>query len=703
MMNNILVVGSGAREHAILKSLCRTIHKHPQTKLYCFGNNQNPGIMELVQRQGVEEFNSFGELYRIDTIVSYAISKKITTAIIGPEKPLSLGLVDALQNKNIQCIGPTKEHARIETSKSFMRELLIRSFLAGVTVNSYKINRKMPKENILKKLLKEHDDGLSEFVIKRDGLCGGKGVFVQGDHFKTLQEGFSIIVELLKEDDFVLIEEKIVGEEFSYMTICDGHGHYAHTFPIKDYKRVYDGNKGPNTGSMGSISFHNHLLPFLTEADITHCKKINEIVAHQLQLEGKTKLGFRGILYGSFMKTTEKIKIIEYNARFGDPEGIHILKLLENDFITVCNNIISGTLRDNLQFKKESVVSVYSVPIGYPLNPIKNHEIYIHNVENKENIYFGGVHGVNKNNELFLYETGSRSVLYSCAAENLSVAREKALEEIQRVDGPLFFRTDIGLIEEKQEPLTYKSAGVDIESADRLLKSVKKTIQRTYGSNVISDIGGFGGVISIPDKSKNEYLVASIDGIGTKVELVKSYLGDSGFIELGHDIVSHSVNDILVQGAKPLFFMDYIGTSKLNKKEFCNLLEGISSACVYSECCLLGGETAEMPGTYHNGKTDVVGTIVGIVSPERIIDGKKNICVGDNIYGLCSSGPHTNGYTLIRKILETTEFKNKEEMTDIYRTLCKPHTNYSYDVEQLYKKKYTYTWFMSYNRRWILW
>lgn len=691
----ILVVGSGAREHAILNKLASSLEDNPNTKLYCYGTNNNPGIVELLEQDYVEDFNYFGVLSDIDSITTYALEKKITITIIGPERPLANGLVDLMQEHGIQCVGPTKNSAKIETSKSFTRNLLIKAQLDHTCPLTHLFTNKdnNSKESILNILKKNYNK--TGFVIKVDGLCGGKGVFVQGDHFPDIESGLIILLDLLQKHEKVLVEEKLVGEEFSYMTFCDGNNHYSHTFPIQDYKRVYDGDKGPNTGSMGSISLDTHLFPFLDEGDIEECKQINEIVARQIQKETGEVLGFRGILYGSFMKTTEDIiKVIEYNSRLGDPEGVHIMRLMDNDFIKVCKQIVRGELTEPLSFTKESLLTIYAVPFGYPDNPIKNHEIYIHKVKNKENLYFGAVHYVHNDfASPLLYETGSRAVLYASQDRNIETARNHALKEIECIQGPLFYRKDIGVrmlpdyVEKRTKTMTYKSSGVDISYSEDIIDSVKQSIVKTYGSNVISGVGSFGGVVSVPEDKKNNLLVASIDGVGTKVDLVRERFGAVGFFELGLDIVHHSVNDILVQGAKPLLFMDYIGSSQLNKKEIQYLINGMCRACIANDCCLIAGETAEMPGVYHKNKTDIVGSIIGTVAPNNIINGKKTVKKGDFIYGLPSSGPHTNGYTLIRRILEKVVFTSREEESLVFRELSRPHRSYLNEVESLQDKK----------------
>lgn len=196
----------------------------------------------------------------------------------------------------------------------------------------------------------------------------------------------------------------------------------------------------------------------------------------------------------------------------------------------------------------------------------------------------------------------------------------------------------------------YASAGVDIEAGNRAVELMKSAVKSTYGPQVLAGIGSFGGLFdaSALKDMKNPVLVASTDGVGTKVKLA----AEAGrYRSVGHDIVNHCINDILVQGARPLFFMDYFATSKLTPEIVAEVVTGIAEACRESGCALLGGETAEMPGVYQAGEFDIAGTIVGVLERESMLP-RADIGPGDVLIGLRSSGPHTNGYSLIRKIFE---------------------------------------------------
>lgn len=198
------------------------------------------------------------------------------------------------------------------------------------------------------------------------------------------------------------------------------------------------------------------------------------------------------------------------------------------------------------------------------------------------------------------------------------------------------------------DSLSYRDAGVDIDAGDQLVENIKPFAKRTMRPEVLGDLGGFGALVEISKKYRNPVLVSGTDGVGTKLKLAFDW---DKHDTVGIDLVAMSVNDILVQGAEPLFFLDYFACGKLDVARATDVVKGIAQGCEESGCALIGGETAEMPGMYPEGEYDLAGFAVGVVEKDQVING-RNIVPGDVVLGLASNGAHSNGYSLVRKIIE---------------------------------------------------
>jgi len=236
--------------------------------------------------------------------------------------------------------------------------------------------------------------------------------------------------------------------------------------------------------------------------------------------------------------------------------------------------------------------------------------------------------------------------------------------------------------------MDYKQSGVDIEAGNEVVRRIRGLARGTFTPNVLSDLGSFGGLFAVGGKYRDPVLVSSADGVGTKLRVAFM----SGVHHtVGVDLVNHCVNDILVQGAEPLFFLDYLATGRLDPDVAVQVVEGLARGCRENRCALLGGETAEMPGFYADGEYDVAGFIVGIVERDRIIDG-KSIAAGDTLIGLPSSGLHTNGYSLARRIVfEQLGLGVRDEVPELGMTvadvLLAPHRSYLRTVQPLFERR----------------
>jgi len=213
-------------------------------------------------------------------------------------------------------------------------------------------------------------------------------------------------------------------------------------------------------------------------------------------------------------------------------------------------------------------------------------------------------------------------------------------------------------VSDQKPSLSYKDAGVDIDAGNALVERIKGVTKRTKRPEVMGNIGGFGALCELPTKYKQPVLVSGTDGVGTKLRLAIDLAKHDS---VGIDLVAMCVNDLIVQGAEPLFFLDYYATGKLDVDVAADVVTGIGEGCLQAGCSLIGGETAEMPGMYEHGDYDIAGFCVGVVEKERIIDGTK-VAPGDALIALASSGPHSNGYSLIRKIIDVSGADVRTEM-----------------------------------------
>ena len=434
-MLKILVIGSGAREHAIVRTLSRSPKKK---EIYCLATNLNPGISEVCTDLIVCDIND--PIF----VKNFAQDHKFDFAIIGPENPLANGIADILSDIKIGTIGPKKELAQIETSKSFTRNLLAEYKIPG-----------SPKFKMFKTM-----DGVEAFlmslgenyVVKYDGLAGGKGVKVAGDHLHSHEEAKTYCKELIANGGNFVIEKKLIGQEFSLMSFCDGTS-LSHMPAVQDHKRAYEGDTGPNTGGMGTYSDSDHSLPFLENSHIRSAQRINEKTA--TALKNKFREGYKGILYGGFIATADGVQLIEYNARFGDPEAMNVLSILETDLIEICEAIIKEELdKINISFSNLATVCKYAVPDGYPDDPVKNKQIDISSVKDQDKLFHASVEL--KGSALF--EAGSRTVAVVGTGETIWEAEEIAEKEISNVKGPLFHRKDIGTTELIQKKINHMSS-----------------------------------------------------------------------------------------------------------------------------------------------------------------------------------------------------------------------------------------------------
>ncbi len=339
-----LVVGGGAREHSIALTLERA-----EAEIVVASANANPGLERIAKASARLDPTD------VSKVVAFAKSARVEVAVIGPEAPLGAGVADALRAAGILTVGPDRAAAQIETSKLFCRELLHRHGVEG------------QPQFVAPTTAEEVDRAVATFpgpfVVKPSGLTAGKGVWVQGSDFTDSKEGAVYAKSILAQGQRALLEEKLQGEEFSQMAFVTDSGVYPMP-AVQDFKRALEGDHGGNTGGMGSYSQRDHLLPFLSAADRDRALGILEKTVETLRKEG---LPYRGVLYGGFMLTANGPRLLEFNARLGDPEGINALTLYEEgDFAEFLYGVAAGKVDPNLiRFRLRATVVKYVVPPGY--------------------------------------------------------------------------------------------------------------------------------------------------------------------------------------------------------------------------------------------------------------------------------------------------------------------------------------------------
>jgi phosphoribosylamine--glycine ligase len=392
--------------------------------------NRNPGIA-----RSSKDFLLVKET-DAPKVADFAVRCRAEMAVIGPEAPLEVGLVDLLESKGILCVGPTKAAARIETSKTFAREVMRKHRVPGnLEFHSF------DDPSSAKAFVKDMD---MEVAVKPVGLTGGKGVKVQGEHLRTKEEICEYIDEIFEKrigGAGVVLEEKAIGEEFTLQSFCDGRD-IAPMPLVQDHKRAFEGDEGPNTGGMGSYSDADHLLPFVHRDEYQTAVDIVKKMITAMRDEG---CPYRGVLYSQFMLTRNGPKVIEYNARFGDPEAMNVLTILSSDLTDICRGIAGGHLSQvKANFQQKATVCKYVVPQGYGMEskaglPIEVDEKAIEREGAK--LYYAMVDEVDGR----ILTTASRAVGVVGVDDTLEKAEQACERALRFVKGEaIYVRHDIG-------------------------------------------------------------------------------------------------------------------------------------------------------------------------------------------------------------------------------------------------------------------
>ncbi|MFC5973124.1 phosphoribosylamine--glycine ligase [Halomarina salina] len=406
----VLLVGGGGREHAIARSLA------DDCTLYACASNRNPGIARLAE--AVETLDETDP----DAVVAYAEQVGATLAVVGPEAPLAAGVVDALEEAGVYAFGPRAEQARIETDKAFQRRFMRDHDIPGCPDFETFDDIEAACDYI--------DEYDGDLAVKPAGLTGGKGVRVTGDQV-TKAEAKAHLRE--SEYDRVVLEERLVGEEFTVQAFV-ADGEFRVSPAVQDHKRAYEGDEGPNTGGMGSYTDAGFLLPFLTDEEFDEATRVIEATVDALD-------DYRGVLYGQFMLTAEGVKVVEFNARFGDPEAMNTLPVLETPFLDVLTAARDGESLPDLTFAARATVCKYAVPEGYPEDPAGGTKVTVDEASvHPALLFYASV----DDREEGIYTTTSRSFAVVGIAETIAAAESQAEDALSALGDGLRVRHDVG-------------------------------------------------------------------------------------------------------------------------------------------------------------------------------------------------------------------------------------------------------------------
>jgi len=430
-MEKCLLLGNGGREAVMAEFISNSY------SLYSVLPYENPSIIDYVEKSNGKYI--IASPFDKQVVEKFIQDEEISICAVSSDNLSQDGLIDLAKSLGLKTFGATSMGSKIEWSKSYALDI-VKDLAPEMIIKNYNITDIKQFEEIERLYLD------CNFVVKPEGLTGGKGVKVGGVHFKTKEEGFDYAKECFEKSGNVIIQDKVEGREFTVMCLTDGKNSVV-TPVTFDYPYRFDQDKGPGTGGMGCMSFENGLLPFLTQDDVDICSDLINKVINKLN---EDSFEFNGVLYGGFFKCQDGIKFIEFNARFGDPESINVLNALKTPFDEVFTHIINGDLSyDNCKFKNNYTFMVYVVSKDYAIRENKEPTIFTLDKEKIENlgakVYFANAKKIGENK----YTSVSNSRLFGVFAEGNSLEDAKAIvynAMKDTIDENLDYRTDIGTI-----------------------------------------------------------------------------------------------------------------------------------------------------------------------------------------------------------------------------------------------------------------
>ncbi|RKO99605.1 hypothetical protein CXG81DRAFT_27653 [Caulochytrium protostelioides] len=642
----VLVLGAGGRESALVASLLRD---ERVTQIAVAPGNGGTATIDPRRVQNIALAQDGPDFA---AVCAYVREHRIDLVVPGPEQPLVDGVADAVKAATAAAVfGPSAAAARIEGSKAFSKHFMQAEKIPTAAFATFtEVHRAVA-------YLQNELPAAARVVIKVSGLAAGKGVLLPATRDEAIADVRRIMVDRVFGDagTEVVIEEFLEGHEVSCLAFTDGYTILPLPY-AQDHKRAYDNDAGPNTGGMGVFA----PTPRVSDADRAFINR--EILQRCVDGLRRRRSPFVGILYAGVILTPQGPKTLEYNCRFGDPETEALLPLLTSSLADLMFACCHGYLDAvTPTFLADTIaVSVIIAAEGYPGAYAKGQAITIPAaLPDGVTVYHAGttLDGAQ------LTSSGGRVLAVTGLGATYDAAFAATMAGVRAIDFPhSFYRTDIGakaFAEHRSKAdaagsnggkLTYADAGVSIAAGDALVHDIKAIVRRTRRVGADAEIGGFGGCFDLAACGfKDPVLVAGIDGVGTKVLIAKA-LGDVSTV--GIDLVAMNANDVLAQGAEPLFFLDYLATGHLDVGMAAAAVGGVAEGCLQARCALVGGETAEMPAVYARGDFDMAGCVVGAVERSRMLPRTQAMTTGDVLIGLPSSGVHSNGFSLVRKIVE---------------------------------------------------
>ncbi|XP_074802785.1 trifunctional purine biosynthetic protein adenosine-3-like [Natator depressus] len=642
MADRVLVIGRGGREHALGWKLA-----------------QSPHVKQVLVAPGNAGTANNGKISNSTVLVSnhtilaqFCKDHNIGLVVVGPETLLGAGIVDDLMSAGVRCFGPTAKAAQLETNTSFAKAFLDCHRIPTARWKAFD----NPQEAC--SFITSTD--FPALVIKASGQAARKEIIIAA----SKEEACRAVQEILQDRVFgetVVIEELLEGEELSCLCFTDGVT-VAPMPLVQAHKRLIDGDKGPNTAGMGAYC----PAPQVPEALLEKIKdSILQHVVDGMRQQGTT---YVGVLQTGLMRTKDDVKILNFKCHFGDPQCQVILPLLKNDFYEVIQATIDGKLCSCMPAWSENrtAVSVVMASEGYPGDYAKGLEVT--GLRQARELGVEVFHAGTAMQGDKVVTDGGRVLTVTAIKEDLMSALEEANKGVAaiRFEGAIFrkdigyraiafLQRSVGLVHGDVSVYTLTSSALVNQSEPPTVTGSRSELPKScpghflYLAGSHADLGGSTDLFDLKATGYDDpILVSRTKGIGTKLQIAQMCKKHD---TLGQDLVAMCVNDILAQGAEPLFFLNYFACGKLDTEVAQAVTAGTAEACKKAGCALLGRETAELPGIYSPREYDLAGFAVGAVERGQMFLQPERVAEGDVVIGLASSGIHSHGFSLVRKIL----------------------------------------------------